>query len=393
MILRHLALFVLPLLPFASFAQDETAKETHTLRVIARVHADAEHVYVTGNLEEWGPWNPAKAAMTATSEHEYETTVTVPKGSEIEFKITSGSWDNEAISCLGMVPPNYTVTVNTDTTMVVEVPRFKSGPIDLFETIDEAKVLGTLERKPSWHSKFITNSRDVYIWLPPGYAESDARYPVIYMHDGQNLFDPRGLPGGVDWGVDEVIVDLVEQKKMSPAIVVGIANTMDRRREYAPGPVGDGYARFIVEELVPSINSEYRTLTGPQNTTVAGSSMGGLISLYLGWKHPEVFGRAGCFSTFLGQNDFEHLKEMELLGPPSKDVRFYFDYGSAESDNEEYSFPKGQSALNAFFTSSGLVEGKNFRVVVEEGAKHNEAAWRRRLPAALEWLQASEEAK
>jgi len=388
MMLRQLALLILPFLPVTLPAQGEATKETHTLRILARVQAETEKVYVTGNLAEWGPWNPAKHAMTSVSEGQYEATVTVPKGSEIEFKITAGSWDTEAVSCAGRVPPNYMITVNNDTTMVVEVPRFKSGPVDLFETIDEAKVLGTLIRKADVKSEFLRNPRDIYVWLPPGYEESDARYPVIYMHDGQNLFDPRGLPGGVDWGVDEVIVELVAQKKMAAAIVVGISNTMDRRREYAPGPVGDGYARFVVEELIPSINSEYRTLTGPQNTTVAGSSMGGLISLYLGWKHPEVFGQAGCFSTFLGENDFEHLREMEHMGAPSKGVRFYFDYGTAESDDARYSFRKGQSALNEFLLSKGFEEGKNFRVVIEEGAKHNEAAWRKRLPAALEWLQA-----
>lgn len=393
MTLRHFAISLLALLPMGVFAQPDAKEETRTLRVVARVPADAEAVFITGNLAEWGPWNPAKQTMSVTSATEREATVTVPTGSKIEFKITAGSWDHEAISCLGEVPPNYTITVETDTTMVVEVARFKSGAVDLFETIDEAQVLGTLERKQNVHSEFLSNDRDVYVWLPPGYAESDARYPVIYMHDGQNLFDPRALPGKVDWGVDEVIVDLVAQKKMAPAIVVGMANTMNRRREYAPGPMGDGYARFIVEELIPQINSEYRTLTGPENTTIAGSSMGGLMSLYLGWKHPEVFGRAGCFSTFLGQDDFEYLREMQRLGPPSKSVRFYFDYGTGESDNDEYSFPKGQNALNEFFKASGLEEGTHFRVVVEEDAKHNEAAWRRRLPAALEWLQAPEGAK
>ena len=151
---------------------------------------------------------------------------------------------------------------------------------------------------PTCESAFLKLSRHVEVWLPPGYDEAAAtRYPVLYMHDGQNLFDPRIANTGVDWGVDEAVVRLVKRGVIPPVIVVGAWSTDAREPEYSPWDDASDYARFLIEELMPRVNREFRTRTGPANTAAMGSSMGGLLSFYLVTHHPEVFGACGCVST------------------------------------------------------------------------------------------------
>src|SRR6185503_14814690 len=156
-------------------------------------------------------------------------------------------------------------------------------------------------------------------WLPPGYAANRAaRYPVLYMHDGQNVFDPGTSFGGVDWGVDETMTRLIREGKVRPAIVVAIWNTAKRYQEYMPQKplagttshstgfgstiqnseiISDNYLRFLVTELKPFIDRTYRTKTGRADTFTMGASMGGLIAAYAMTEYPEVFGGAGCVST------------------------------------------------------------------------------------------------
>ena len=152
-----------------------------------------------------------------------------------------------------------------------------------------------------WHdtpSAYLTETRHVLVWLPPGYADApDKRYRVIYMSDGENLFDPRIASWGVDWGIDEAMMHGVANGDYEPAIVVGAWSTAERGPEYSPWHGAAEYSRFLIEELMPRVNAEFRTKTGPRNTFVMGSSMGGLLSYYLVRNHPDVFGACGCVST------------------------------------------------------------------------------------------------
>ena len=179
-------------------------------------------------------------------------------------------------------------------------------------------VTGTLLRHEQFPSRFVA-ARNVDVWLPPGYARGQRRrFPVVYMHDGQNLFDPKTSYTGIDWGVDEALTTLVGQGVVREAIVVGVWNTPKRFAEYMPrkaaayeaGPGAGGvplaernsissdeYLKFLVRELKPFIDSRYRTRRGAADTFVMGSSMGGLISAYAVTEYPNVFGGAGCVST------------------------------------------------------------------------------------------------
>jgi predicted alpha/beta superfamily hydrolase len=181
---------------------------------------------------------------------------------------------------------------------------------------------GTTQRHARFESKYV-ETRHIDVWMPPGYYDDEAPYPVIYMHDGQNLFDPVLAAYNVDWGVDEAVSRLIATRGLNGAIVVGIWNTDFRWQEYMPakplkgpamkqvradfldvagGPsIADEYLKFIVEELKPFIDSRYRTLPDRAHTFIMGSSMGSLISLYAVSEYPDVFGGAGCISTSLAR--------------------------------------------------------------------------------------------
>jgi enterochelin esterase-like enzyme len=379
------------LAPVAGAAQQDTRKVERTITIHAVVPDGVGTVYLTGNLPELGPWDPHRLAMTGTGRTR-TAVLRVPDAMQLEYKFTLGSWDRESLGPSGTVMPNYRLLADADKEVTIELVDFKKETAAYLDTWKEGGVLGRLEYWRDVPSKYLTERRNVEIWLPPGYDEdSKARYPVLYMHDGQNLFDPRIANTGVDWGVDEAVVRGIKAGRVPPLIVVGVWCTAERLREYSPWDKGPGYARFLVEELMPEVNRRYRTLTGPRHTGVMGSSMGGLISFWLCWTHPEVFGRAGCVSThwpWNGRLDDPAaapliLGELASGAPFPKGVRLYFDFGTVGVDAP---YEPLQAKVTAFLTAQGLTEGKQFVVRKFEGATHNEAAWRARLDEPLAFL-------
>jgi pimeloyl-ACP methyl ester carboxylesterase len=251
-------------------------------------------------------------------------------------------------------------------------------------------------------SAFLGPSRHVEIWLPPGYeGASSTRYPVLYMHDGQNLFDPRIASTGVDWGVDESVVRLVARGVIPPIIVVGVWSTAARATEYSPWHDAPDYARFLIEELMPRVDREFRTRTGPANTAVMGSSMGGLLSYYLVTHHADVFGACGCMSTHfpLSEAVASQVLGIASTGIPdttpyvTRDIasgqpvppgaRYWFDHGTLGLDS---AYAPTHGAVRAWLLRQGLVEGRDFVIRRYEGATHNEASWRARLEDPLAFI-------
>ena len=282
----------------------------------------------------------------------------------------------------------------------------------------EAPAAGRLVEYPQMGSTHV-QPRDVSVWLPPGYDAADTRYPVLYMHDGQNLFDAERAGYGKEWGVDEHVARLAANGQIRLPIVVGVHNTPLRLREYVPAdmfralpgdirtdlmtlyggePLSDGYLRFLVEELKPFIDRTYRTRPARDDTTIMGSSMGGLISLYAMMKHPEVFGSAGCLSTHwplrverLDDNRLELWREtivqtwsdVIVRGLPAPSThRLYFDRGD-ETLDQFYAF--FQSRIDAVVSGQSWGPDR-FRSLVFPGAEHNEASWNQRLDAPLTFL-------
>ncbi len=246
--------------------------------------------------------------------------------------------------------------------------------------------------------------RHVDVWLPANYQHTDESFPVIYMHDGQNLFDPAHSYIGVDMGVDEAIENLIASQTSNGAIVVGIWNSEQRIRDYLPAkplyttsaamqaqfaaavggpPLSDEYLAWLVNQLKPQIDATYRTHPEPEHTSIMGASMGGLISLYALVQYPKVFGNAGCLSTHwpIGASPLVAWFGQHL--PKAGKHRIYFDFGTEDLDAEYEPF---QREMDALMQAAGYRQGRNWLTKKFVGAGHSERAWRERIELPLAFL-------
>lgn len=277
---------------------------------------------------------------------------------------------------------------------------------------------GTIRRFEQFPSRF-TDARTIDVWLPEGYS-SAKKYAVLYMHDGQMLYDSTTTWNRQEWGVDETVSGLIRQKKIKDCIVVGVWNAGKMRHpDYFPqkpfeslpkavqdtlyGAVrnsgnsvfaaevrSDRYLQFLVTELKPFIDSVFSTYKDKANTFVAGSSMGGLISMYAICEYPEVFGGAACLSThwpgiFAVEGNPIPAAFMQYLNeyaPDPSTHKVYFDYGTATLDSM---YKPYQLQADAIMRSKGYNK-KNWVTMEFPGEDHSEVAWRRRLHLPLEFL-------
>lgn len=247
---------------------------------------------------------------------------------------------------------------------------------------------GRLERIPAFASQILGNTREITVYLPAGYDErEEGSYPVLYMQDGQNLFDPhRAYVPGNHWRLQEAADAAIGDRTAEPVIIVGIDHAGPARiDEYTPvvdpkhsgGGRAAGYARFLIEELKPSIDAQFRTRPGAESSGIGGSSLGGLVSLYLALKHPEVFRRAAVMSPSVWWSDRAILADAEAFdGPPP---RLWLDIG-------------GREGLQALRDARDLRDRlaakgwKDFSYFEDRRADHSERAWARRVRQALEFL-------
>jgi len=262
--------------------------------------------------------------------------------------------------------------------------------------------------------------RRVVVWLPDGYQPKGPKYAVLYMHDGQNLFDKATAGYGMEWEIDEHLSKLIAEKKVRPTIVVGIWNTPKRLQEYVPSkafttlpadyrskvkalyggdPLSDGYLKFIVNELRPMIDKRFNVKTDRANTVIIGSSMGSLISLYAIDEYPKIFGAAGMMSTHwplsfnpdgkpLSDADYETVSAAfeRYLAPALADPRthrLYFDHGTETLDAI---YKRYQDRVDAVVAKRGYVPDRNWLTRNYPGQKHNEISWASRVEVPLQFL-------
>lgn len=264
---------------------------------------------------------------------------------------------------------------------------------------------GQLRRHDAFHSKFLEHDRDVLVWLPPGYDEGcgagsarrfdtavrhQGSYPVLYMHDGQNLFEAdTAFQKGEHWRLAETATELIETGAIEPLIIVGIYNTGDHRtEEYTPtrdarlgGGLADNYGRMIIEELKPLIDRLYRTRPDPAATGIGGSSLGGLVSLYLAFTQPQVFHRVAALSPSVWWNWRAILKTVrqERSKPP---LRIWLDMGTAEGKRGL----DDARLLKAALVGLGFSVGVDLHYAEYEGATHSEQSWAERVEPMLRFL-------
>lgn len=262
--------------------------------------------------------------------------------------------------------------------------------------------------------------RRVVVWLPSGYDPHGPKYAVLYMHDGQNLFDTKTAGFGMEWQIDETLDRLIREKKVRPTIVVGIWSTPKRLQEYVPSkafeglppeyrdkvralyggdPLSDGYLKFLVRELRPMIDRRFNVKTDAADTAIMGSSMGSLISLYAVDEYPHIFGAAGMMSThwplFMKPNgDSVGDAEYEVVSgaferylapalPDPRTHRLYFDHGSETLDAV---YARYQDRVDAVVHRRGYREWANMLSLSFPGEKHNEISWASRVAVPLQFL-------
>jgi len=261
---------------------------------------------------------------------------------------------------------------------------------------------GTLETHQS-HSQYLHNQRGLAIYLPPGYAQSQQHYPVLYMHDGNNLFDPRLAFGGTPWWVQRTLDQLISLELMPPILVVGVYNTLGRNHEYtwsrmhtpwgAEGGQGPLYARYLIHELKPMIDRRYRTRPQAHHTAVMGSSLGGLSAFDLGLHYPDVFGKIGMVSPSLWWNRGESLHQARHY---PQGLTLWLDMGSREGGRMR--IDRNPNILNIrrlkrALQGRGYREGHDLGYLEDRGGQHNEWWWGQRLHLPLLFFFGSAKAR
>jgi predicted alpha/beta superfamily hydrolase len=245
------------------------------------------------------------------------------------------------------------------------------------------------------HSHYLNNNRNLDIYLPPAYdREPHRHFPVLYMHDGNNLFFPEIAFGGMPWCVDQMLNRLISHGLVDDLIVVGVYNTPGRDNEYtwtrmhnnwrSEGGQGERYARFLTEEVKPLIDHNFRTLRGQADTAVMGASLGGLISYYLGLYYPHIFGKIGMVSPSFWWDHRRALKDAQQFPP---NLKLWLDMGTREGD---YRLPvdRNYNILNIrqmkqILERRGYREGVDLAYFEDRGGRHNEWYWGQRLHLPL----------
>jgi predicted alpha/beta superfamily hydrolase len=354
----------------------------------ARFDSTRDRVGVRGGVAPLS-WDTTLFAADPDADGLYGATVTFPRapfgGQAVTYKFKvdraadpRGGWEDGRNRQLFLREAAQTVT-----------RPFNSAP----DPVEKSRT-GTLRAHPDFPSRLLA-PRDVQVYLPPGYErEKSRRYPVLYLHDGQNIFDSASM--GMEWQFDETAEALIRAGRIEPLIVVAVANTDARRDEYTPtsvertrsdGSVDKGggkanlYGRFLIEELKPFIDRTYRTRRDASSTAVGGASLGGLVSVWLALEHPRVFGNVLAVSPTVWWDGFVILGKIAAL-PRRTPARFWIDIGTLEGADAV----SGARRLRDALLEKGWKAGTDLEYFEQEGGQHDEISWASRVEGMLSFL-------
>ena len=352
-----------------------------TLRIVAQPAAHVEDsIFAAGNFTNWQP-DKKEFNFIRDSGHLSVQIKNIP-AAVFEFKCTRGNWEKTESTATGADRGNRLIMVSADTTIDITIAAWKDDfaaavkPHTASKNVHLADTAFVLPQ--------LNTTRRIWIYLPAGYDKSKKRFPVMYLQDGQNIFD-EFTAGFGEWGVDESLDSLIKIG-VPPCIVIGIDNGPERMQEYNPYEfkdfgkgMGDAYVEFLVHTLKPFIDKHYRTLSSKNNTIIGGSSMGGLISFYAMLKYPGVFGNGGIFSpafwTAKGIKNLSDSTSNMLTG------KLFFYMGALE----------GEAYLNDMNEIVETVAKKSdamIYTVVDPRGQHNEQAWRKWFTGFYKWIMA-----
>jgi predicted alpha/beta superfamily hydrolase len=360
------------------------ASAQFTVRLIVTDVATRKNddVYVAGNFNNWNPKDENYKLKPFGGSRKSIVIKDLPAGS-YAFKFTRGGGDKWETTGDGRDIADRLIEVNEDLSKEFTVAGWKDDYPEVpkkYTASPQVRIIDTAFNMPQLGRK-----RKVWIYLPKGYAASSKIYPVLYMHDGQNLFNEQTAPFG-EWGVDEAL-DSLQQKTGKECIVVGIDNGgMKRMTEYNPYDnakegkgEGNQYIEFIVKTLKPYIDSKYKTKKGPENTFIAGSSMGGLISFYAMLKYPDVFSAGGIFSPsfWIAPEVFTDAEKFTTTA--TQMPRFYMYAGKMEPANMVTNNEKMADLLKKN-------QRYSIRLITDPLGRHSEKTWRQEFPSFYMWL-------
>ncbi len=378
-ILKLATLILITGIAFHIYAQDKPATCSVTFFLHSPDLADTSTVYICGSVKDLGYWDPSKTKMVFEGNHVWSKKIAVSNPSFVEYKYTLGSWDREGSDENGKPLKNFVVNISNDTLIKDNVQFWLQGS-------RKNERISHVTGKAEYHRQMKGDSilpRDFVVWLPPGYdVSAKQHYPVLYMQDGQNIFDPATSAFGVDWQIDETCDSLIKAKIIAPLIIVGIYNTTERTNDYTPGAGGDAYMRFVVNKVKPFIDSAYRSMPDRKHTLAGGSSAGGLISFMLAWEYPHIFSRAICMSPAFKVMQIDYVKNVSGYKGKKKPVLFYIDNGGVGLETK---LQPGIDEMLKTLKEKGYREGKDYFWLPDPQAKHFESDWAKRFPAAIRW--------
>ena len=338
-------------------------------------------IFAAGNFNNWNPAE-IKAGIAGLADTAFIEVKDLPAG-PYQFKFTRGGWQRAEVAADGKDVANRELNLVSDTTVAIGIDAWKDDFPAIIKRHTASKNVRIIDT--AFYIPQLKRTRRIWLYLPPGYAKSKKHYPVMYMQDGQNIFDEYTADFG-EWGVDET-VDSMSRLGKPACIIVGIDNGPKSLNEYNPfnfkefgNGEGDEYLEFIVKTLKPFVDKHYRTLPNNYNTIIAGSSMGGLIAYYAMLKYPKVFGKAGIFSPAFWTA--EKIKELtELKGKNITGTLFFYmggkEGGRYTEDMEAVTDELGKNSIALIY------------VVTDPESAHNEQAWRKWFPEFYNWVLAN----
>lgn len=349
-------------------------------------------IWLSGNVAALGAWNGRGVVLAPAGVQRFAATVTIEAGASLEFKVTRGGWDTVEKGAGGEEIANRTWTVRGADTVRVRVAAWRDqtggAPAAPAHTLT-----GDVREYRDFASAFV-RPRTVRVWLPPGYAaDTTRRFPVLYFHDGNNVFDAATAFAAVEWGADEAADRLVRSGRVAPFIIVAIDNTPDRISEYTPvadprhgGGGADRYARFLIEELKPFVDRTFRTRTEAAATGVVGSSLGGIVSLWLGLEFPGTFGRIGVVSPAAWWADGDLAGR--VAAARGAGLRIWLDVGTNEGTTpaDAQRWVRDARELHKALLARGYRTDVDLHYEEVEGARHHESAWAARVERLMAFL-------
>ncbi len=403
------------LLSAAMFALPGAVAAQVSVRLVVIIPVEEqppERIFVSLSTDNWAPEG---RPLERIADGLYEARIKLPARRVVEYKFKRGpNWSTVEKDAAGREIANRYIRIPqgvSEYTVFHQVERWAGrAPPRMsrkasFQRLaalghgtpegEHSTRTGQIRVHPNIFSERLGNVRQVDVYLPPGYnRDRKRRYPVLYMQDGQNVFDVATSYGVYEWEVDETCQRLIRERSIEPLIVVGIHNTSERTAEYTPfkdntlgGGKGDAYLAFVVHTLKPFIDRTYRTRPEQEHTGIGGSSLGGLISLYALWKHPDVFSKAAALSPTLEWADGRILT-MIASEPAPASARLWIDMGTREGDEADDRARRIEKlrAAVAVVKKAGLTADEVLHAEEVPGGTHHETAWAARIDRILAFL-------